>query len=53
MKRMITRLIMAQLIPVGIKLVKKAFRKKKQAVDPHLDGQPNKQMLDDLGQTRD
>ncbi len=32
-KRMITRLIIAQLIPVAINAGKKAFRKKKPAVD--------------------
>ena len=29
MRRMITRLIIAQLIPVGIRVVKKAFNKRK------------------------
>ena len=52
-KRMITRLIMAQLIPVAIKLITKAFRKKKQAPDPHLDGQQDQHRLDDLDQRRD
>lgn len=35
MKRMITRLIIAQLIPVAIRVGKKAFRKKKPKVDPN------------------
>ena len=35
MKRMITRLIIAQLIPVAIKVGKKAFSKKKPAIDPN------------------
>lgn len=38
MRRIITRLIIAQLIPVGIKMAKKLFRKNKQtAAQPHLD----------------
>ena len=53
MRSMITRLIMAQLIPVAIKLITKAFRKKKQAPDPHLDGQQDQHRLDDLDQRRD
>ena len=48
MRSMITRLIMAQLIPVGIRLAKKFFRKKKQAA--HLDGQQDQHRLDDLDQ---
>jgi len=53
MKRMITRLIMAQLIPVAIKFITKAFRKKKQAPDPHLEGQHDQHRLDDLDQRHD
>lgn len=33
-KRMVTRLIIAQLIPVAINAGKKAFRKKKPAANP-------------------
>ncbi|MEP6342076.1 MAG: hypothetical protein ABJ275_02075 [Maricaulaceae bacterium] len=33
-RRMITQLIIAQLIPVALKMVKKAFRKKKPPVEP-------------------
>ena len=46
MKRMITRLIMAQFIPVGIKLVKKAVRKKKISAASQLDGGPDQHSLD-------
>ena len=53
MKRMITRLIMAQLIPVAIKFVTKAFRKKKTSGEPQLDGQQGQQRLDGLDQTAD
>ena len=35
MRQMITRLILAQLVPLAIKAGKKAFRKKKPAVDPN------------------
>ena len=35
MKRMITRLIIAQLIPVAIKVGKKAFSKKRPAAAPN------------------
>jgi len=53
MKRMITRLIMAQLVPVAIKFVTKAFRKKKAAAAPHLDGQQDQQNLGGLDQSAD
>lgn len=53
MKRMITRLIMAQLVPVAIKFVTKAFRKRKASADAHLDGQQDQHRLDGLDQTRD
>ena len=37
MRQMIIRLLMAKLIPVGIKLVTGLFKKKKSAVDPNLE----------------
>ena len=53
MRSIITRLIMAQLVPVAIKLVTKAFRKRKTAPDPHLEGQHDQHRLDDLDQRHD
>ena len=48
MRRMITRLIMAQLIPVGIRMAKKAFRKKKSVADDNaaLDANAHHERLD-------
>lgn len=34
LRRLITQLIIAQLIPVALKMVKKAFRKKTSAAEP-------------------
>lgn len=36
-RRMVTQMVIARLIPVAIKFGKKAFRKKKPAVDPNAD----------------
>ena len=53
MRQMIIRLLMAKLIPVGIKFVTQAFRKKKPAVDPNLKGPNEAPTLDQVDKMTD
>lgn len=54
-RRMVTQMVIARLIPVVLKAGKKAFRKKKPAVDPNanLRDVNNAPKLDQVDQTHD